>query len=90
MKVIIHPNEAPIIYDDLGKRIEGIYNFDYHYVTDTDNPDPDGVNSMSLSYWSDDYTNCPSLLHQGWDKNPYLNGKCSCFQDGGIMNHGQR
>jgi len=87
MKVIIHPNEAPIIYDDFGKRIEGIHDFDYHYVTDTNKPD--GVNSMSLSHWSDD-TNCPILLHQGWDKNPYLDSKCSCFQEGEIVNHGQR
>lgn len=76
MKIIIHPNKAPIIYDDFGKRIEGIHDFDYHYVTDTNKPD--GFNSMNLSHWSDD-TNCPSLLHQGWDKNPYLDSKCSYF-----------
>lgn len=68
MKIIIHPNEAPIIYDDLGKRIEGIYNFDYHYVTEGANSNPSGTNTMSLYYWSDDDINYQSMLHQGWDK----------------------
>ncbi|KAE9560670.1 hypothetical protein [Companilactobacillus bobalius] len=68
MKVIIHPNEAPIIYDDLGKRIEGIYNFDYLNATQGAITIPPLTIILRLYYWSDDDINYQSMLHQGWDK----------------------
>jgi len=67
MKVIIEPGEAPKIYDDNGKRIKGIFSFDYNYITcDTDNA---GRNSMRLNHYSKQSSRRLSLLHKGWDLN---------------------
>lgn len=64
MKVIIRPNEAPIIYDDNGQRIDRIVSFSYGYVT-KDSKDI-GKNEMNMNYYS---SQSGVVMHKGWKLN---------------------
>lgn len=64
MKIIIHPNEAPEIYDDNGQRIDRIVSFSYGYVT-RDSKDI-GKNEMNMNYYS---SQSGVVMHKGWKLN---------------------
>lgn len=66
MKIIIHENEVPKIYNDKGHRIyPGIAELHYDYSTDTTVP---GVNKMLIRYCKESDDGHAEYVTKGWEK----------------------